>query len=368
MGTVLSRDGVSSYAWWKPIFGIPKPIGGQQSTGEALLRLDVEVLSLHFRDHQHYTEEDRVARVLAELYKTYTMKAAEGKLEHLQHKVDAIKMALGGAAPDGDTAKSYRKELREVRESMDQEHAEQKQRERQLRETWNKLKHLRRKQRFNGAAISMKWRNQRVDQEAEEAQLEQEITERLEELRAEYDSKVLEFSSRIEKLEAIKLEKMEKRTMAAAGHDPVKEDRYASAIRKLDSRLKQLRRSTPETKGFDETAKRAELMETFKAVRTRMPGEPHLVPVVLQDPIDDLKDTNEEEKERRARVKATSFYVKLELDGTCSSTVRRRWQCRPQQSPVSILRIDFRSWSRPHLNLCSSMCLRWVNQCRPARR
>lgn len=317
MQTVFaSREGVSSFAWWKPIFNIPRPLGGPQSTGEALLCLDVEVLSLHFRDHQHYTEEDRVARLLSELYKTYTMKVAEGKIDRLQRQVDAIKSALGEAAPDGETAKTYRKELREVRELMDQEHSEQKQRERQLREVWNKLKYLRRLQGFNGAAIKMKWRNKKVDQEAEKQAFEQEIDERLQELRAEYDMKVIEFSSRIEKLDAIKLEKMEKRTLAAASHDPAKEERYASAIKKLDSRLKHLRKSTPEVKGFDEQAKRAELMEKYKAARTRMPGEPHLIPVILQDPIDDLKDTNAAEKERRLRVKATSFYVKLELNDT----------------------------------------------------
>ena len=314
MDTVLSREGVSTAAWWKPILCIPAPLGGHQSTGEALLRLDVEVLSLTFRDHSHYTEEDRQARLLSDLYKAYMTKLGEGKIEHLKRKVDAIKVALGEAAPDGETAKSYRKELREVREMMDQEHAEQKQRERQLREVWNKLKYLRKEQRYNGAAIKMAWRNKKVDKAAEEEALEAEINERVDELRAEYDSKVGEFSSRIEKLEALKLEKTEKRTTAATSHDPAKERRYASAIKKLDSRLKQLRRSTPAVKGFDEKEKYRELMDKYQAVHTRMPSEPFLVPVMLQDPIDDLNKTNAEERERRARVKATSFYVKLELD------------------------------------------------------
>lgn len=315
MQTVLAPEGVSTAAWWKPIFCVPRPLGGQQSIGEASLRLDVEVLSLSFRDHPNYTEEDRVARVLSELYKTNTMKAAEGQIQHLKRKVDAIKRALGEAAPDGETAKSYRKELKELRELIDQEHLDHKQRERQLREVWNKLKFLRKRQRFNGASIKMMWQSKKVDKQAEEEELELEINERLAELRADYESKVGEFSSRIEDLESIKLEKEAKRTLAASKSDLAKEQRYASAIKKLDSRLRKLRRSTPEVKGFDEDAKRAELLEKYQAVHPRMPGEPNFEPIILQDPIDDLKDTNAEEQERRARVKATKFYVRVELDG-----------------------------------------------------
>lgn len=316
MSTALSKEGVSTASWWGPIFFAPKPLGGSHSTGEALLRLDVEVLSLTFRDHSNYTEEDRVARLLSDLYKAYTIKITEGKIDHLKHKIDAIKVALGEAAPDGETAKNYRKELREVREMVDQEHGEQKQRERQLREVWNKLKYLRKEvQKFNGAAIKMAWRSKKVDAAAEQAALDTEMDERVGELRAEYDARLGEFDSRIEKLEALKVDKEEKRTAAATGHDPAKEARYASAIKKLDSRLNQLRRSTPAVKGFDDEEQRSKLMERYEALHTRMPGEPWLVPVMMQDPIDDLKDTNEEERLRRARVKATSFHVKLELDG-----------------------------------------------------
>ena len=46
-----------------------------------------------------------------------------------------------------------------------------------------------------------------------------------------------------------------------------------------------------------------------------MPGEPLLVPVVLEDSIDDTDKCPAEEQTRRQRLKSTSFHVRLELNG-----------------------------------------------------
>ena len=322
MSTAVTSPGVSVPAWWKPIFCILPPLGGQQSIGEAVLRLDVEVLNLSFRDHSYYTEEDRVARLLSDLFKHHTAESTAGKIELLKAKVDAIKTALGGVPPDGEAAKSYRRELRESREKMDEEHRKNKDRERQLREEWNKLKYLRKQQNFNGAAIKMAWKNRKVDEAKEQEELEHEIDERLGELRDEYEAKLEGFTSRIEKLDALRTEKEEKRTLASSQSDSKSADRYALAIKKLDSRLKKLREavkeipgSSPGQEGFDDEGQRKALLDNYEAVHTRMPGEPLLVPVVLEDSIDDTDKCPAEEQSRRQRLKSTSFHVRLELNG-----------------------------------------------------
>jgi hypothetical protein len=298
-----------------------RPAHGGQPVGEELLRLDVEVLGLTLRDHMHFTEEDRIARLLADLFKAHTLKMHENKVGQLKAKVAAIKDALS-IQPDGDVAKNYRKQLRYTREQIDAEHAAQKIRETQMRELWNKIKFLRSQQGFNGAAIKMAWQKKHVDIGKEQEELKAEIAERVQEQRDELDAKIREYNARIEKLEALKGEKESKRTEALSKSDAASAARYASAIKKLDSRVNKLQRMVPSITGFNEEKQTSMMMEAYKNIRTHMPGEPYLVPVMLQDPIDDLKDCPAQEKSRRAVVKGVTYHVRVELDGQLIKNAR----------------------------------------------
>ena len=82
-----------------------------------------------------------------------------------------------------------------------------------------------------------------------------------------------EFTSRIEKLEALKAEKEPLRESAAIANNTIAETRYTSAIKKLDVRITKLQAETPATKGFDEVKQRERILKTIEECRTRMPGE-----------------------------------------------------------------------------------------------
>ena len=133
------------------------------STPEPMIRLTIEVLSLRFLEHGLYTEENSLSLQLSELYQVHTEAAEDNSLQYLRDKLETLKSAIG-FDPDGAQAKQYRKEIRATREKMDTEMQDIKDRERQMRDLWNKIKQVRVAQgEFNSASMKMGWKKRTIN-------------------------------------------------------------------------------------------------------------------------------------------------------------------------------------------------------------
>ena len=199
-----------------------------------------------------YTEENQVATLLTQLHQQHANKQEEELLNlsglkptgDLRDRLDAVKDALS-ACMSAEQGRQYRLEIRKIREEIDQAMTENKERERQMRATWAKLKAIRTKQRFNSSTIKMNWRRKAVDAGAAKAALDEQVEERLDEYRAEYDAKVAEYEARIEQVRTLAVDKQVKMAEAEAAKDEPRRKKYSSAVKRLSERLDALEKGSP---------------------------------------------------------------------------------------------------------------------------
>lgn len=108
-----------------------------------------------------------------------------------------------------------------------------------------------------------------------------------------------------------------------------------------------LQQKNPASRPFSDEKNTAHLKEQYQKLRLYMPEEDHYVAVMQSDPIDDAAKCPREEQDRRKKIKATEFFVKLEVD---QQLLKSRSAKMPMASRYAALP------RRHHLRVCLRHC------------
>ena len=83
-----------------------------------LCRLEIEVLSMAFEDHERYNEENRLARCLVNLKREHALTQESSRVDRAKKQIEAIKMALTAVSDEGQHT-TYRAQLKALRTQID---------------------------------------------------------------------------------------------------------------------------------------------------------------------------------------------------------------------------------------------------------
>ncbi|XP_055963271.1 coiled-coil and C2 domain-containing protein 2A [Sorex fumeus] len=292
-------------------------MGSRDSPGN--FQLDIDISGLIFTHHPCFSREHVLAAKLAQSYDQYLARRQRNKTQFLTDKLQALRNAVQMGLHPAKSHKSsetppktiqeYKAEIWQTRKLRDAEQEKDRTLLKTIIKVWKEMKSLREFQRFTNTPLKLVLRkekvDQRADQDAYEAELRAEISERLEERTAQYEAELAEFRAMQQrwrawkKAQRAKKKKRKKRKKKQAGDEALEPHSEEEPVKPVP----------PEP--VDRTAVEQQARERAAQTRRR-PGEPLLVPELsLAGSVTPNDQCPRVEVARREDVKRRSVYLKV---------------------------------------------------------
>uniref|UniRef100_A0A8B9QI35 Coiled-coil and C2 domain containing 2A n=1 Tax=Apteryx owenii TaxID=8824 RepID=A0A8B9QI35_APTOW len=175
-------------------------------------QLDIDISGLIFTHHPCFSREHVLAAKLAQLYDQYLARKQKNLTTLLTDKLHALRNAVQCSIDGGDAAvpkpvaqqsiPEYKIEIRQTRRLRDAEQEKDRTLLKTIIKIWKEMKSLRDFQKFTNTPMKLYLRkeevDQRLDEKAYEAEIQDEINELLEECREEYEKKMEEYKTELQ--------------------------------------------------------------------------------------------------------------------------------------------------------------------------
>lgn len=298
-------------------------------------QLDVDLSTLTFTHHPLFSKEHVLASRLQQYYKQYTERRRKAMSSHYSDKLNALKIALQQLQQNAERAgkgksraisvadankriKEYKDQIRQTRKLRDSEDHSDRNLLKSLLKCWHELKNLREAQGYVNTQLKLVIRREERNKQEDEALLEEEIAEELQERREEFESEYQDKLAEYEvELKEWKKEAKRRKRARMEGQD--------SSLIAEENGAENLPPRPARPPKFDEAAEYEQLKENARLKR-RAPGEPILTPELLTSanvtPIDQVIRP---EKQRRTEMQNWSAFVTVLFNGKeVSRTVVKR--------------------------------------------
>ncbi|XP_062431333.1 coiled-coil and C2 domain-containing protein 2A isoform X2 [Rhea pennata] len=281
-------------------------------------QLDIDISGLIFTHHPCFSREHVLAAKLAQLYDQYLARKQKNLTMLLTDKLHALRNAVQHSIDGGDAAVSkpvaqqsiaeYKIEIRQTRRLRDAEQEKDRTLLKTIIKVWKEMKSLRDFQKFTNTSMKLYLRkeevDQRLDEKAYEAEIQDEINELLEEHREEYEKKMEEYKTELQEWKSWK--KAQKSKKKKKKKDLQEEE---ESVDDCDLGEEPVKPIPP--KMVDSLEIEQQVREKTDNIR-RKPGEPILVPeLVLSGSITPSELCPRAEVLRREDVKKRSSFIKV---------------------------------------------------------
>ncbi|XP_075608570.1 coiled-coil and C2 domain-containing protein 2A isoform X2 [Balearica regulorum gibbericeps] len=281
-------------------------------------QLDIDISGLIFTHHPCFSREHVLAAKLSQLYDQYLARKQKNLTKLLTDKLHALRNAVQCSMDGGDAGvpspvaqqsiPEYKIEIRQTRRLCDAEQEKDRMLLKTIIKVWKQIKSLRDFQKFTNTPIKLYLRkeevDQRLDEEAYEAEIQAEINELLEECMEEYEKKMEEYKTELREWKSWK--KTQKSKKKKKKKDIHEEEESVEDCDFGEERVKPI------------PPKMASSLEIEQQVREkadncrRKPGEPALIPeLVLSGSITPTELCPRAEVLRREDVKKCSAFIKV---------------------------------------------------------
>ncbi|KFP34739.1 Coiled-coil and C2 domain-containing protein 2A, partial [Chlamydotis macqueenii] len=278
-------------------------------------QLDIDISGLIFTHHPCFSREHVLAAKLAQLYDQYLARKQKNLTRLLTDKLHALRNAVqcsidGGAGVPSPVAQQsipeYKIEIRQTRRLRDAEQEKDRMLLKTIIKVWKQIKSLRDFQQFTNTPMKLYLRkeevDQRLDEEAYEAEIKAEINELLEECMEEYEKKMEEYKTELQEWKSWKKTQKKKKKKKNIHEEE-------ESVEDCDLGEERVKPIPP---------KMANSLEIEQQVREkadkcrRKPGEPSLIPeLVLSGSVTPTELCPRAEVLRREDVKKRSAFIKV---------------------------------------------------------
>ncbi|XP_025946411.1 coiled-coil and C2 domain-containing protein 2A isoform X1 [Apteryx rowi] len=281
-------------------------------------QLDIDISGLIFTHHPCFSREHVLAAKLAQLYDQYLARKQKNLTTLLTDKLHALRNAVQCSIDGGDAAvpkpvaqqsiPEYKIEIRQTRRLRDAEQEKDRTLLKTIIKVWKEMKSLRDFQKFTNTPMKLYLRkeevDQRLDEKAYEAEIQDEINELLEECREEYEKKMEEYKTELQEWKSWK--KAQKSKKKKKKKDLREEE---ESVDDCDFGEEPVKPIPPKMVNSLEIEQQAR--EKADNLR-RKPGEPVLIPeLVLSGSITPSELCPRAEVLRREDVKKRSSFIKV---------------------------------------------------------
>uniref|UniRef100_A0A8C6YQU3 Coiled-coil and C2 domain containing 2A n=1 Tax=Nothoprocta perdicaria TaxID=30464 RepID=A0A8C6YQU3_NOTPE len=270
-------------------------------------QLDIDISGLIFTHHPCFSREHVLAAKLAQLYDQYLARKQKNLTTLLTDKLHALRNAVQCSIEGGDAAApkpiaqqsipEYKMEIRQTRRLRDAEQEKDRTLLKAIIKVWKEMKSLRDFQKFTNTPMKLYLRkeevDQRLDEKAYEAEIQDEINELLEEYREEYEKKMEEYKAELQEW------KSWKRAQAEHTDEIYESDLGEEPVKPVPPKM---------VNSLEIEQQVREKVDSFR----RKPGEPVLIPeLVLSGSITPSELCPRAEVLRREDVKKRSSFIKV---------------------------------------------------------
>uniref|UniRef100_A0A8B9SDP6 Coiled-coil and C2 domain containing 2A n=1 Tax=Apteryx owenii TaxID=8824 RepID=A0A8B9SDP6_APTOW len=281
-------------------------------------QLDIDISGLIFTHHPCFSREHVLAAKLAQLYDQYLARKQKNLTTLLTDKLHALRNAVQCSIDGGDAAvpkpvaqqsiPEYKIEIRQTRRLRDAEQEKDRTLLKTIIKIWKEMKSLRDFQKFTNTPMKLYLRkeevDQRLDEKAYEAEIQDEINELLEECREEYEKKMEEYKTELQEWKSWK--KAQKSKKKKKKKDLREEE---ESVDDCDFGEEPVKPIPPKMVNSLEIEQ--QVREKADNLR-RKPGEPVLIPeLVLSGSITPSELCPRAEVLRREDVKKRSSFIKV---------------------------------------------------------
>uniref|UniRef100_A0A8C6YU46 Coiled-coil and C2 domain containing 2A n=1 Tax=Nothoprocta perdicaria TaxID=30464 RepID=A0A8C6YU46_NOTPE len=280
-------------------------------------QLDIDISGLIFTHHPCFSREHVLAAKLAQLYDQYLARKQKNLTTLLTDKLHALRNAVQCSIEGGDAAApkpiaqqsipEYKMEIRQTRRLRDAEQEKDRTLLKAIIKVWKEMKSLRDFQKFTNTPMKLYLRkeevDQRLDEKAYEAEIQDEINELLEEYREEYEKKMEEYKAELQEWKSWKRAQSKKKKKKK----DLREEE--ESIDESDLGEEPVKPVPPKMVNSLEIEQQVrEKVDSFR----RKPGEPVLIPeLVLSGSITPSELCPRAEVLRREDVKKRSSFIKV---------------------------------------------------------
>ncbi|KFQ49465.1 Coiled-coil and C2 domain-containing protein 2A, partial [Nestor notabilis] len=274
-------------------------------------QLDIDISGLIFTHHPCFSREHVLAAKLAQLYDQYLARKQKNLTKLLTDKVFLFHYGGDSGGPRTVAQQSipeYKIEIRQTRRLRDAEQEKDRTLLKTIIKVWKQIKSLRDFQKFTNTPMKLYLRkeevDQRLDEEAYEAEIQAEINELLEECMEEYGKKMEEYKTELKEWKLWKKTQKSKKKKKKKG---IQEDEESVEDCDLDEEhVKPIPPKMANSLDIEQQVRE-------KAVNCRRkPGEPALIPeLVLSGSITPTELCPRAEVLRRQDVKKRSAFIKV---------------------------------------------------------
>ncbi|XP_054996606.1 coiled-coil and C2 domain-containing protein 2A isoform X2 [Sorex araneus] len=317
------------------------PSQRQMGPGDAPgnFQLDIDISGLIFTHHPCFSREHVLAAKLAQSYDQYLARRQRNKTQFLTDKLQALRNAVQMGLHPAKSHKSletppktiqeYKSEIWQTRKLRDAEQEKDRTLLKTIIKVWKEMKSLREFQRFTNTPLKLVLRREKVDQSADQdaydAELRAEISERLEERAAQYEAELAEFRAAQQRWRAWKKAQRAKKKKKKKKRKKKQEGEEAQEAEEEEAEEEEQEEEEEEEEPHaeDEPVKpvppepvdRAAVEQQAReraAQSRRRPGEPLLVPELsLAGSVTPNDQCPRVEVARREDVKRRSVYLKV---------------------------------------------------------
>ncbi|KGL78380.1 Coiled-coil and C2 domain-containing protein 2A, partial [Tinamus guttatus] len=282
-------------------------------------QLDIDISGLIFTHHPCFSREHVLAAKLAQLYDQYLARKQKNLTTLLTDKLHALRNAVQCSIDGGDAAvpkpvaqqslPEYKIEIRQTRRLRDAEQEKDRTLLKTIIKVWKEMKSLRDFQKFTNTPMKLYLRkeevDQRLDEKAYEAEIQDEINELLEEYREEYEKKMEEYKAELQEWKSWKKAQKSKKKRKKKNLREEEEE----SVDDCDLGEEPVKPIPPKMVNSLEIEHQVrEKADNFR----RKPGEPVLIPeLVLSGSITPSELCPRAEVLRREDVKKRSSFIKV---------------------------------------------------------
>ncbi|XP_057282602.1 coiled-coil and C2 domain-containing protein 2A isoform X5 [Pezoporus wallicus] len=281
-------------------------------------QLDIDISGLIFTHHPCFSREHVLAAKLAQLYDQYLARKQKNLTKLLTDKLHVLRNAVQSGIDSGDAGvprpvaqqsiPEYKIEIRQTRRLRDAEQEKDRMLLKSIIKVWKQIKSLRDFQKFTNTPMKLCLRkeqvDQRLDEEAYEAEIQAEVNELLEEYMEEYEKKMEEYKTELKEWKLWKKTQKSKKKKKKKGINEEEESDEDCDLG--EERVKPI------------PPKMANSLDIEQQVREkadncrRKPGEPALIPeLVLSGNVTPTELCPRAEVLRREDVKKRSAFIKV---------------------------------------------------------